>query len=172
MVRILSYKTSYFSSQQDQNEPSGIEFGGDSNEPVDESFTNSSFTADEGSMQRNLLNITSLDYLHIWSNLLDLNEFKELNLIGVHVNERQRLVKTIYDELVECFIKILKKLDLNAVRIEQNEEAVEQAEVISVSSNPIAGLKPSRPKDFEILINLVDFAKLVIYNILKKKLSY
>lgn len=127
-------------------------------------------------MARNLANTTVLDYVQLWSNLLNLNDFKELNSIGVHVNERRRLVRLIYDELVESFLRIMKKLDLTAVKIEHTDTADENAANdlnssthplnstlsqidISVSSNPIAGLRPSRPRDLEILINLVDFSR-------------
>lgn len=117
------------------------------------------------------MNTTSTDFVQLWSNLLNLNDFKELNTIGVHVNERKHLVRVIYDELIESFLKIMKKLDLNAVKIEhgdetENEQQQQQQQQqlntsidISVSSNPIAGLRPSRPKDLEILINLVDFSR-------------
>ena len=63
----------------------------------------------------------------------------------------------------------MRKLDLNAVKIDQEggdlAEAADSLNTslsqidISVSSNPIAGLRPSRPKDLEILINLVDFCR-------------
>lgn len=118
-------------------------------------------------MPISLLATTSTDFVQFWSNLLNLNDFKELNTIGVHVNERRRLVRVIYDELVESFIRIMKKLDLNAIKIEHGDEDESASALnttlsqidISVSSNPIAGLRPSRPKDLEILINLVDFSR-------------
>lgn len=123
---------------------------------------------------RSLLNTVSTDYVQFWSNLLSLNDFKELNSIGVHVTEKRRLVCVIYDEILESCIRIMRKLDLNAVKIDQEgedlAEAANQQQAlntslsqidISVSSNPIAGLRPSRPKDLEILINLVDFCRYV-----------
>lgn len=134
-------------------------------------------------MPRSFLNTTSADFVQFWSNLLNLNEFKELNTFGVHVTERRRLVRILYDELLESCLRIMRKLDLNAVKIESsdglgaNNNDGENNELnqslnnsttttlsqidISVSSNPIAGLRPSRPKDLEILINLVDFCRLV-----------
>lgn len=172
MIRIFSYKTNYYMQQ----EKLGDQNGGTSrvSDIGDESSSSSNnYNEEGGTMERNLLNITSTDYVQFWANLLNLNDFKELNQI-VHVNDKQKLVRIIYDELIECFIKIMKKLDLNAVKIDKNEEnepaspSMEQSlntslsQIdINVSSNPIIGLRPSRPKDFEILINLVDFSKLV-----------
>ena len=123
--------------------------------------------ADEGSDNTqpatnhiNLYNITSNDYVLFWSNLLNLNDFKELNSIGVHINERKRLVVIIYDEFIETLIKIMKKLDLNAVKLDDpTQSGQSQNDGSSATSNPVAGLCPSKPKDYEILVNLVDFSR-------------
>ena len=56
-------------------------------------------------------------------------------------------------------LKIMKKLDLNAVKIEGETETNANQSALNVSSNPIAGLKPTKPRDFEILVNLVDFTR-------------
>ncbi len=160
MARIFSYKTNYY-LQQDQFDQKQRSIqnsdanGKNSNE--DQSATN----------HVNLYNITSNDYVLFWSNLLNLNDFKELNTIGVHLNDRKRLVSIIYDEFVETLTKIMKKLDLNALKMDNFNEAdtnslphnTSQSEASNVSSNPIAGLRPSRPRDYEILVNLVDFSR-------------
>ena len=52
-------------------------------------------------------------------------------------------------------MRIMKKLDLSAVRVTAGND--------DLSSDPIAGLRPNRPRDLEILVNLVDFTKLVVY---------
>ena len=120
---------------------------------------------------KNLYNITSTDYIMFWSNLLNLCEFKELNTVGIHVYEKKKLIGIIYDEFIETLLKIMRKLDLNATKLEAsdtNETAQQQQNLnssiiidhsLGVSSNPTIGLKPSKPRDFEILVNLVDFAR-------------
>jgi hypothetical protein len=109
--------------------------------------------------KKNIYNITSLDYVMLWSNLLNLTEFKELNTSGISIGDRKKLVAIIYDEYIEAILKIMKKLDLNAVKIEGEMESNANQSELNVSSNPIAGLKPMKPRDFEILVNLVDFTR-------------
>jgi DNA-dependent protein kinase catalytic subunit len=151
MIRIFSYKTNYFLMQ-------------DPSENINRSgfLENETGTmVDEENATKNLQNITSTDYVMFWSNLLNLSEFKELNLIGVHINDRRRVVGHIYDEFVETLIRIMNKLDLNADKLdleESNKRLANQNDSM-ISSNPIAGLRPKKPKDFEILVNLVDFSK-------------
>lgn len=156
MIRIFSYKTNYF-LQQDQYD--SLQGNSDrSDEPPQE---------EENAMAKNFYNVTSTDYVMFWSNLLNLSEFQELNnSMEITVNDKKKLISIIYDEFVESLIKIMKKLDLNAVKMENSEQQVNDImntsinqNELSVSSNPIAGLRPTRPKDFEILINLVDFSK-------------
>lgn len=139
MIRIFSYKTSYFLDQAG-NEPGQV---------------------NDEQNQKNPFNVTSSDYVMFWSNLLNLSEFKELNY---SINDKKKLTGVIYDEFIEALIKVMKKLDLNAVKVENSEE-VNQSE-LTASSNPMSGLKPLRPRDFEILVNLVDFSK---YFVFKKK---
>jgi len=157
MARIFSYKTNYYLQQEQfENNQKIYVNSDDPSETQNQTSTN----------HLNLFNITSNDYVLFWSNLLNLNDFKELNTIGVHINERKRLVGIIYDEFIETLIKIMKKLDLNAVKLDGVNEAVQngasqssQNEGSNISSNPAANLRPSKPKDYEILVNLVDFSR-------------
>ena len=64
---------------------------------------------------------------------------------------QNRLISIIYDEMLGSIMRIMKKLDLSAVRVTAGND--------DLSSDPIAGLKPNRPRDLEILVNLVDFTK-------------
>jgi DNA-dependent protein kinase catalytic subunit len=154
MIRIFSYKTNYFSQVEKMG--NGKQLDEDPNVNLDVEETNKSF-----------YNITSTDYVQFWSNLLNLAEFKELNAIGVHINDRKKLVGIIYDEYIETIMKIIKKLDLSAVKsdVESEKDSAasssqqsSQSELMA-SSNPIAGLRPLKPRDQEILVNLVDFSK-------------
>ena len=148
MARIFSYKTNYYLQQEQFDKNQRVEANSDG--------------SSESQTVTNLYNITSNDYVLFWSNLLNLNDFKELNTIGVHISDRKRLVGIIYDEFIETLIKIMKKLDLNAIKSEAINETSQIGvtnEDMHVSSNPVAGLRPSKPKDYEILVNLVDFSR-------------
>ena len=59
---------------------------------------------------------------------------------------------------MESILKILHKLDFTALKEEEKNQD-EQSSSEIVSSNPVNGFKPSKPKDFEILVNLVDFSR-------------
>ena len=152
MIRIFSYKTNYFMLQDNM----------ELNKKHDE---DTNVDPDSGGGEKNLYNITSNDYVMFWSNLLNLREFKELNFIGVHINDRKKLVGILYDEFVETLIKVMKKLDLNAIKIENDIESISFGSIqssqseLGVSSNPIAGVKPLKQRDYEILVNLVDFSR-------------
>jgi DNA-dependent protein kinase catalytic subunit len=153
MIRIFSYKSNYYLQDTAANNLPRLELS--PNETISE---NGGSGGENGSANhKSLMNVTSSHYVQIWSNLFGLNEFKDLNTVGVvHGDEKKKLIRLIYDEYMESIIKIMKKLDLNAVRVETDEDKLHAD---AVSSNPIVGLRPSRPKDFEIFINLVDFTK-------------
>ena len=118
--------------------------------------------------QTDINTITSKHYVELWSNLLNLEEYSELNGIGINGEDKEKLVKIIYDEYMESITKIIKKLDLNAIKsvhdslIAQNQSPTKQGSDVNenvLSSNPLSNLKANRPRDFEILINLVEFTR-------------
>jgi len=141
LIRIFSYKTNYY-LQQDQHQINSNNNIKNSNEE--------SLNDENNRTEKNIYNITSSDYILLWSNLLNLNEFKELSRIGVNMNEKKKLVQILYDEIIESILKIMKKLDLNAIKIDNENES---------TFNPNGSLKATRPRDFEILVNLVDFSR-------------
>ncbi|CAF0815340.1 unnamed protein product [Brachionus calyciflorus] len=143
LIRIFSYRTNYSIQLEEATK---------SDDPVET----------EG--PKNFFNTTSLDFVQFWSNILNLYEFKEFKTDSP--DEAKRLVEFIYDEYVESIIKIMNKLDLAAVKSdpsEINDHAQENSnqtqDELGVSSDPVNGLKPLKPRDFEIFINLVDFSK-------------
>jgi hypothetical protein len=152
LVRTFSYKTTY-AVRQDDSYGSSMRF-------VDEYADEQSSDSSMSPTQRNIYNITSNDYLPFWSTMLNLTEFKELN---VHVSKRRKLLAIIYNEYIESCLKIMKKLDLSTVRAAGSPEEQEQQRQVgqseSVSSNPVLDLRATRPRDFEILVNLVDFSR-------------
>lgn len=147
MIRIFSYKTNYF-FQQDQLEQIILK-----NENTEEEIENEN-------EEKDLFAIKCTDFVMLWSNLLNITESKELNSLGIHINDRKKLVVIIYDSYIETLIKIVNKLDLNSVKLDSyDEKDNNQNTEINLSSNPVAGLRPTKPKDLEILINLVDFSR-------------
>lgn len=147
LIRIFSYRTAYSIQQQEEAVK---------NESDDSSQENTGV--------KNVYNTTSLDFVQLWSNIFTLHEFKELK--NESVEEKKKLVEFIYDEFIESLIKIINKLDLAAVKNDQNEaNELEQEDLnqtqehLGVSSDPVNGLKPLKPRDFEIFVNLVDFSR-------------
>ena len=105
LVRIFSYKTSYFLQQEHSElKASAASFDG-SNTLVDPTAQSdeSESAATSGKMASvDLANITSRDYVAFWSDLLNLNEFVELTKSddgGVEISsvDKQRCI------LVSCF---------------------------------------------------------------------
>lgn len=162
IMKIFSYKTNYFNMNSE-----------DINQKLIKEFTDSNNNNDDVSQiqSKSVYNITSNDYVMFWSNILNLNDFKESNLVGVHIDERKRLIGIIYDEYVETIIKIMRKLDLSSAKMDYLNEKLppasnSQSNSMSqneISSNPIAGLRPNRPRDFEIFVNLVDFTRFLSF---------
>lgn len=143
LIRIFSYKTLY-------------------------SFQEESGTDEADEPASSVIFVTSLDYVKLWSNFLSLHEFSDLK--SENLDDRKKIVETIYNEYVESIIKIMNKLDLAAIKndgsevISSEQESMEKSQNdLSISSDPISGLKPQKPKDFEIFINLVDFTKYFLY---------
>ncbi len=145
LVKIFSYKTNYYLQPENQK---------------DNQNNRNEENTDENSRQseKNIYNITSSDYILLWSNLLNLNEFKELNELGFHVSEKKILIQRIYDEIIETILKIVKKLDLNAVK-QESSHSEQESQSNDSFFNPGIGMRACRPRDFEILVNLVDFSR-------------
>ncbi|XP_070581112.1 DNA-dependent protein kinase catalytic subunit-like [Ptychodera flava] len=107
------------------------------------------------------------DYLDLWSHLLDSSRLKEAD-IGLPPQERKVLHGIIYDELISGILRILKKLDLTSNKTTQDDQLSTEPGPSNIeatpssanpSSDPVAGLQPVKPKDFQIFVNLVDFSR-------------
>jgi DNA-dependent protein kinase catalytic subunit len=138
LIRIFSCKTNYYFMQVEQED------------------------RQEGSEQVGFKNkqtfVTSMDYKDLWHNLLNICQYDDLGSTNIlTVYDKRQLISLIYDEYVDAIISILNKLDFNATRTDKDQQNMELSDF--ASSNPIHGLKPRRPRDFEILINLVDFTR-------------
>jgi hypothetical protein len=160
IMRTFTYKTSYFSQQYDPYDLSQKLTKEMSAIPSEES------TSTTANMSKNPYDITSKDFVMFWSNLLSLNDFKELE---IDINDRNRLIGIIYDEFIETIIKIMNKLELTTMRKDGTEDdnsfsadRPPNNNEVGVSSDPFAGLVAVRPLDFAIFVNLVDFTRYLL----------
>ncbi|XP_071796803.1 DNA-dependent protein kinase catalytic subunit-like [Asterias amurensis] len=117
---------------------------------------------DEADILADTRRISYKDYVNLWASLLDSPHLKEVKAMGMSYGERRRIHKIIYDELIFSILKILDKLDLTSNK--DQSQLQEQGSVDSdvseySSSDPLHGLQASKPKDFQIFINLVDFCR-------------
>lgn len=158
LIRIFSYKTVYRVQFEQQQQ-------------IKDTYYTQKYQTD-------INTITSKDYVELWSNLLNLNQYEELNAAGINAEEKKKLMKIIYDEYMESIMKIINKLDLNAIKsvhdslVAQNQSPTKQKQQGTevnenndfLSSNPLNNLKANRPRDFEILINLVEFTRDLLSN--------
>ncbi len=103
------------------------------------------------------------DYVDLWIHILDPTKLKGHSLTFLDPGTRKEVHSLMYDEVVGSVIKIVHRLDLTAkTSLEQEPEAAESADDSSpptTNSDPVSGLYPSVPKDFQIFINLVDLCK-------------
>ncbi|GAB6025762.1 hypothetical protein CHUAL_011747 [Chamberlinius hualienensis] len=96
--------------------------------------------------------ISYRNYLDLWSNLLEIVKFKELNDIGVSISDRQVVTYAIYDGLISSILTIIAKLDFSLDHIGDNFQN-------ELSADPVIGLQAVKPKDFQIFVNLVEFSR-------------
>ncbi|XP_077979786.1 DNA-dependent protein kinase catalytic subunit-like [Glandiceps talaboti] len=115
--------------------------------------------------------VTYKDYLDLWIHLLDSSHLKESD-IDLLPAEKKALHNIIYDELISSILRILSKLDLSSNTAEDDQifsdpstsTSVDVSTSSDVASDPAASLKPVKPKDFQIFINLVDFCRDLLPN--------
>ncbi|GIX68912.1 DNA-dependent protein kinase catalytic subunit [Caerostris extrusa] len=103
--------------------------------------------------------ITYKDYVYFWKSLLNVVQLKELNSLGIPLEQRQSLMESIYDELIKSSIMLISKLDLNLnQQSTMNQEDIQNKET-EISSDPLYGVQPNNKLDYYIFINLVDFLR-------------
>uniref|UniRef100_A0A6I8P9D2 DNA-dependent protein kinase catalytic subunit n=1 Tax=Ornithorhynchus anatinus TaxID=9258 RepID=A0A6I8P9D2_ORNAN len=107
---------------------------------------------------------TYKDYLDLFRSLLNCDEMKDSQLDETFLivnSPLQSLNHLLYDELIKSVLKIVEKLDLNVEK--QNTGEKDESEVSNLwvipTSDPVANLHPSKPKDFTAFINLVEFCR-------------
>ncbi|XP_048384539.2 DNA-dependent protein kinase catalytic subunit [Stegostoma tigrinum] len=104
------------------------------------------------------------DYLELFRNLLDCGKMKESGLIyetfQMFDSPLKPLNRLLYDEFIKSVLKIIEKLDLTVDKQSQNDEGGSgdiNSSIIIPTSDPAANLRPTKPKDFTALFNLVEF---------------
>ncbi|XP_074649158.1 DNA-dependent protein kinase catalytic subunit-like [Tubulanus polymorphus] len=105
--------------------------------------------------------ISYKDYVNLWLSLLDVQKLKDSGHgHGMNATYKKQLEQAIYDETISSVSRILDKLDLNS---KKSDRTATDAESDSpATSDPIKDLQASKPKDFQIFINLVDFCRDVL----------
>ncbi|KAK2178223.1 hypothetical protein NP493_553g02004 [Ridgeia piscesae] len=101
------------------------------------------------------------DYFALWKCLLESTKLKRLAHEGIELKVRFTLTEVIYDELIRAVLAIVQRLDLTATKAPpadmDDNSGGDASTHFTVSSDPMQGLEPARPKDFVIFVNLVDF---------------
>ncbi|XP_041364232.1 DNA-dependent protein kinase catalytic subunit-like [Gigantopelta aegis] len=110
--------------------------------------------------------ISYKDYLDLWAGILDSAKIKDFAALDISIAERHKLTEALYDELLTAILKIITKLDLTSTSEESNEQVADtdldgiaEDQGQGLSADPIHGIQPAKPKDFQVLINLVDFCR-------------
>ncbi|XP_072167838.1 DNA-dependent protein kinase catalytic subunit-like [Diadema setosum] len=122
---------------------------------------------DELEIQQDARRVSYKSFLELWISLLDSKYLKESEAHGSTYSERKVIHTMLYNELIGGILKVLTKLDLTSNKQSSSTEESQMSTSVdetsdhegSVSSDPLAGLQPSTPKDFQVFINLVDFTR-------------
>lgn len=67
------------------------------------------------------------------------------------------MLVSLYDEMIDSILHIIDRLDLSVDREKIDEDGGDDA--TTTTTDPVFRMKPVKPKDFEILYNLVDFCQ-------------
>ncbi|CAI8051259.1 DNA-dependent protein kinase catalytic subunit [Geodia barretti] len=101
-----------------------------------------------------------MDYVQMWRHIMDPSKLK-----GIQMRDPalwSALHQLIYDEVIGSVLKIIRRLNLSATTSFASEEepmSPSSASLPVVHVDPVTGLLPSVPRDFQIFINLVDLCR-------------
>ena len=119
--------------------------------------------------------ITYENYIPLWKTVLNVTALKVTNgtirLSSIQhlaillrqefdsntypIFDRQNMLVSLYDEMIDSILHIIDRLDLSVDR----EKTDEDGDDGTTTTDPVFKMKPVKPKDFEILYNLVDFCQ-------------
>ncbi|ESO96748.1 hypothetical protein LOTGIDRAFT_143667, partial [Lottia gigantea] len=117
--------------------------------------------------------ISYKSYLNIWNLLMDSPEIKVVLFESFALFILTQLTDALYNELMNSVIKVLNKLDLTSTTSTELTEQMDEAstsggdvtmETDDVSADPTSSVHASKPKDFQVFINLVDFCRELLPN--------
>ncbi|CAB4005561.1 DNA-dependent kinase catalytic subunit-like [Paramuricea clavata] len=119
--------------------------------------------------------------MELWECFLEGRQYKDQSIMIEVSSLRHDVHRAIYDELVLAILKVANKLDLSSFRDVGSQDDLTSADestsaqqpstpdspqpsIITSGSvtDPITGLQPKAPKDFQIFINLVQFSRKVL----------
>ncbi|XP_055932973.1 DNA-dependent protein kinase catalytic subunit-like isoform X2 [Argiope bruennichi] len=101
--------------------------------------------------------VTYKDYMYLWKSILNVVQLKELNPLGIPLDQRQSLMEAVYDEIIRSSLVLISKLDLTLNQsLTKNEDDQNKEET---SSDPLHGVHANNMTDYYIFINLVDFLR-------------
>ncbi|XP_028413162.1 DNA-dependent protein kinase catalytic subunit-like [Dendronephthya gigantea] len=127
----------------------------------------------EGVTEFDVRHISYKDYLELWECFLDGGQYKDQSIMPKVSSLTQDIHRAIYDELIQAILKVAHKLNLSSFRdVETQDEDLQteqpsspDAPLLTTSggtTDPISGIQPEAPKDFQIFINLVEFSRKIL----------
>ncbi|CAF0848203.1 unnamed protein product, partial [Adineta ricciae] len=99
--------------------------------------------------------ITYENYIPLWKTVLNVTSLKEFDTNAYPIFDRQNMLVSLYDEMIDSILHIIDRLDLSV----EKEKPENENDDGTTTTDPIFGMKPVKPKDFEIFYNLVDFCQ-------------
>ncbi|KAJ3307867.1 hypothetical protein HDU76_004302, partial [Blyttiomyces sp. JEL0837] len=100
-----------------------------------------------------------LEYMTFWDIVMDKSSYFKSDLTA-----RREIYRLIYDGFMECLLRVPANLNLVVTELVNEEGSGKKEEVVQQlpSSGDMACLKAQNLKDFQILINFVDFCDTVL----------
>ncbi|CAF4915020.1 unnamed protein product, partial [Rotaria sp. Silwood1] len=99
--------------------------------------------------------ITYENYLPLWRSILSVTSLKEFDTSAYPIFDRQNMLVSLYDEIIDSILHIIDRLDLSVEKEKADEENNDEI----ATSDPVFGMRPVKPMDFQIFYNLVDFCQ-------------
>ena len=124
----------------------------------------------EGVTEFDVRHVSYKDYLELWECFLQGREYKNQCIPPEVSSLTQDIHRAIYDELIQAILRVAQKLDLSSFRdvaiqnegVTTEQPSAPDAPQVTTSggtTDPISGIQPTAPKDFQIFINLVEFSR-------------
>jgi len=96
------------------------------------------------------------EYVKLFTSLLNINLYKGTSFSDFPHSERVNMFRVLYDETVRSILRLIGKLDLGT-SVPAAGSGEDTGDPEGVSADPTAHISASKPKDFQVFINLVAF---------------